>query len=761
MDSNRRLPADLPRSASSRRVPGWGKDLRIRGAPFAVLRWGVLCGGVAFAVLGMGMLQAVAQTPPETGGRRVVGYFTEWGVYAPNYQVGDVPAEWLTHLHYAFLRPVYVRSNDTARVELVDRYAAVEQRFPGDSDADPFHGNLGQLIQLKRAHPHLRTLLTVGGETLSAAFSDLAASASARAAFAKSCREILVRYGFDGVDLDWEFPVTGGAADVVHRPADATNQVLLVEAVRGELDAQAAQDGRDYLLTLSVSASADSLDVRHDFPRLSELADWIQVMAYPLAGPWSPVTAHQAPLYGNPRSAAGDGHAAEGVLHLVRRGVPRQKLVVGVPFFGQGFQGVGGPGNGLFQSHGGATKEGSWVPGRFDYRDLRDGVRGHGYLQGNGFEPHWDAAAHAPFLYNPSTGVFITYENPRALELKARFIREADLGGVMCWSLDADAADHELLRTLVTTLGAPLGGESWSRHPAIFTMDFDGHPAAWTYAYAYAGYGGTGYPERLVPETRLPNAGVIAAWPEMGGSSVLLAEGDFRGVPPPGTQAGDGEDVEWAYAGLGLGAGTLDRGTNSFAGDDLRDYTLEFRAAALSGLLPGAAGSRGSWKLELQVADDFLVPADADLDADTLVALAGDFEAAETELTSFTFRLDEARVVGGSAALWQQHRGEVRQMNVNFNFWNVLAEFGFDAGNRWAIDDVVLRTTTPLPSPPRLSVVRGPLTRGLILQWEGDGILEWAPRAGGEFAPVEGAAPPAHIVPEAGAAFFRVRLRDP
>lgn len=416
----------------------------------ALIRWILTIAAIASA--------APAATDDVMGvasNRVVVGYFPEWGVYARNYHITNLPAALLTHINYAFLRPVYDAATGTARIEVVDEFAALEKTYPGDSNSLAFRGSFHQLRKLKTAHPHLKTLISVGGATLSEDFSDIAASATARKTFAESCLAYMIRYGFDGIDIDWEYPVKGGERSVRHRPEDAANNTLLLRALRERLDAEETKDGRHYFLTIATSVTGETLTNRYQLPQLSKEVDWFNLMAYNMTGAWSPVTGHQAPLYGNPQASHKSYCVADGIAQYIELNVPRHKLVLGVPFYGRGFQGVPGTGHGLFQKYSGLYSEGSWSPSVFTYRDLRDGSQGHASINTNGFEEFWDSASKASFLYNHQTHVFITYASPRALALKAAYVRDQKLRGMMCWSLDLDTEDHELLKTLSEALETP------------------------------------------------------------------------------------------------------------------------------------------------------------------------------------------------------------------------------------------------------------------------------------------------------------------
>ena len=130
--------------------------------------------------------------------RRVVGYYTSWSVYARNYHVAQLPADKVTHINYAFA------NISGGQIALGDRYADIDKFYPGDSWAPgALRGNFNQLRKLKQKHSHLRTLISIGGWTWSGNFSDAVLTPASRQAFARSCVDFIVQYGFDGVDLDW------------------------------------------------------------------------------------------------------------------------------------------------------------------------------------------------------------------------------------------------------------------------------------------------------------------------------------------------------------------------------------------------------------------------------------------------------------------------------------------------------------------------------------------------------------------------------
>jgi chitinase len=174
---------------------------------------------------------ATTKTAAAPSAKVIAGYYAGWSAYS-GYTPSDIQAGNLTHILYAF-----------ANIDSSFKIAI------GDSQVDP--GNLAELKALKKKYPKLKTLISVGGWTWSDKFSDMASTSARRAAFADSVAAFLKKYGLDGVDLDWEYPVGGGESGNSARPADKTNFTLLLQALRSRLDAQGSADGKKYLLTIA------------------------------------------------------------------------------------------------------------------------------------------------------------------------------------------------------------------------------------------------------------------------------------------------------------------------------------------------------------------------------------------------------------------------------------------------------------------------------------------------------------------------------
>lgn len=363
---------------------------------------------------------------------RVIGYLASWGVRSKGTRIADLPANDLTHIFYAF-----ARIDSTGRVVLGDRCADIGVCRAGVA-ADS-GGNFAALEKLKRLNPHLKLLISIGGWTGSGRFSDAALTEASRRVFAESAIDVFIRQRpglFDGLDLDWEFPVSGGMEGNVERPEDKRNFTLLLAEVRRQLDAQGATDGRRYELAIAASARPGEI-ANLEIARIVPLLDFINVMTYDYHS-GSRATGFNAPLY----AAKGDPTPVLNIDATVRAyldaGVPGGKLVIGIPFYGRAYGGVANVNAGLFQP--GAGRPEGWRE-----RDGDWNVLSRTRLQDRKYVRHWEPDSRVPWLYDSSSGTWITYDDPQSVAEKVRYTRNRKLG-VVIWELGGD--DGSLMRAI-------------------------------------------------------------------------------------------------------------------------------------------------------------------------------------------------------------------------------------------------------------------------------------------------------------------------
>jgi chitinase len=408
--------------------------MRYRSVTFA-LALGVLTAGGC----------ALFTASDEPDGFRVVGYYFAPTV-ARGFPVSAVDADRLTHLNYAF-------GNISPEGLAVLGDSCFDIGVCPDDRQDPNPvpgGNFAELRRLKERHPHLRTFISIGGWSWSEHFSDAAVSPEARRRFVESALATFFHAHpgvFDGVDLDWEYPVAGGRPENVRRSEDRENHTLLVEEFRRALDDLGRRDRRYYGLTIAAPAAPAALP-RFEMARLAEIVDFINLMTYDYhtAGR---IAHFNAPLDAAPGDPRPDLNVMATVDAYLAEGIPAERLVLGVPFFGYGYGGVPAEDAGLFQEaevtgfEGPDTPRPPWV----------GAVRFHRIAEAKaaGFRRHWQPHAGVPWLYHAGTRTWITYDDAESLALKADLVVERGLGGIMIWELSGD--DGTLLPILARRLG--------------------------------------------------------------------------------------------------------------------------------------------------------------------------------------------------------------------------------------------------------------------------------------------------------------------
>ncbi|MFV2194741.1 glycoside hydrolase family 18 protein [Nocardiopsis sp. LOL_012] len=407
-----------------------------------------------------GLLVLLPARPPER-----IAYFADWNVAGRGFTVADLERsgapEHLTRLIWAFGD---VGEDGLCRVPAHDPYQAWElyqRRYTAgesvDGEADTYGqelaGSLNQLRKLRERYPDLDVSLSLGGWNLSAHFSTAARTPESRRAFVDSCLDLWIRGDlpvvggepqggdgagaglFDGIDIDWEWPGGQGRPGNTVHPDDPGNFTLLVAEFRRRFDALEEETGRRYTLSVSLPGGTDTGAAYEG--RVFDLVDFATVQGYDFSGPWSERTAHHSNLYA-PAYAPDSASVDRAVRHYLDLGAPPGKLVVGVPAFGRGWQGVDGGGDGRDQVASGPADDAYDGP-TMAFSDLED-LAGERFL---------DEDAGAAWVYDGDR--WWTYDTPEVLALKGAYVRRNDLGGLMVWNLDMDP-DGVLVRAVDESL---------------------------------------------------------------------------------------------------------------------------------------------------------------------------------------------------------------------------------------------------------------------------------------------------------------------
>ncbi|MFD3525404.1 glycoside hydrolase family 18 protein [Streptomyces sp. NPDC058653] len=403
-----------------------------------------------------------------------VGYFAQWGVYGRNYQVKDMDtsgaAARLTHINYAFgnvnAEGKCFTGNIPGEADAWADYArpldaAGSVDGVADTDDQRLAGNFNQLRELKAKHRGLKVLISLGGWSWSKNFSDAALTPASRRALVSSCIDLYIKGNlpvdgtrggegaaaglFDGIDIDWEWPGSAGDVGTVFRPEDKQNFTALVREFRKQLDAYAKSgkgDGKrkHYELTAFVPTAPAKIDAGFEVSKIMRDFDFVNLQGYDFHGTWEATTAQQSALHAAPE----DFSVSQTVNDWLRRGAPARKLVVGMPFYGQGWTGVSGGGTGMGQPATGPAT-GTWANGNEDYEELKK------LADSGAYTVHRDVRNGHAWLFDGTT--MWTYDDPRVLRAKSAYVRAKGLGGAMFWSLDGDTPDGELIKAVDRALG--------------------------------------------------------------------------------------------------------------------------------------------------------------------------------------------------------------------------------------------------------------------------------------------------------------------
>jgi len=299
--------------------------------------------------------------------------------------------------------------------------------------------NFATLRGLRKTNPNLTILVSVGGWLWSTNFSDMALTRQSRAVFEDSVMQFLVRHDLDGLDIDWEYPGMPGAGHRF-RPEDKQNFTSLLRELRERFDASARR-GRRLYLTIAMGAS-DEVIANTEMQKVQRYVDTVNLMTYDYYEPGSEsITGNHSPLYANPADPKA-ASSADTVRAFEKAGVPAEKILLGVPFYGHEWGQVKDQNHGLFQV-------GKPIPNVYaPFSAIESTMLGHGFTR------YWDDAAKVPYLYNPQQRTFVSYEDPESLKLKCQYIRAEKLAGIMFWEYFGDS-QGKLLQTINTELLKP------------------------------------------------------------------------------------------------------------------------------------------------------------------------------------------------------------------------------------------------------------------------------------------------------------------
>jgi chitinase len=365
-------------------------------------------------------------------------YYSSWAFYRPGlgkFDIDDIDPDLCTHGFYGFAD----MDNITWQVYSMDPWFDLA---PSDCGAGLCnYDGYRRFVALKERNPNFVPMLSLGGWNAgSGKFSVMCSDPVKRRTFIDSIVPFLKKYGFGGLDFDWEYPG-------IREGANATIDLVDFDKLAEELSAALKPEG--LLLTSALGMGYDKVLVGYDMPTLSRYFDFFNLMGYDFHGAWHNFTGHNSPLYHREEEFNDDQHPGyryniyDAIELYFELGTPAEKMVLGMPSYGRGFELIDPASNGLYCKADRGFPMGPYTRQRgvLGYLEIRQLFVNDTYTNLPGAVPgDWtvvvDDCYMAPYMYNDQ--YWMGYDDPESIAMKVRYANLRGLAGAMVWSLETD-----------------------------------------------------------------------------------------------------------------------------------------------------------------------------------------------------------------------------------------------------------------------------------------------------------------------------------
>lgn len=359
----------------------------------------------------------------------MVCYFTNWAWYRSGqgkFIPENIDENLCTHIIYGFT----ILDNNTLTIKTHDVWADIDNRF------------YERVVAYKKKG--IRVTVAIGGWNDSSGnkYARLVSNPKARKRFIESVLKFIERYGFEGLDLDWEYPVCWQVDCSKGSKREKASFTALVRELHE------AFKPRSLLLSAAVSPSKVVIDAGYDVSSLAYYFDWISIMTYDFHGHWDKKTGHVAPLYS--MRADNDYNGNFSINYWIAKGAPSHKLIMGMPLYGQAFTLAENSKCSLKNKTLGPGRAGAYTRSRgfLSYYEICEQINNGGWTVMRDSEGRI-----GPYACRGNQ--WVSYDDVEDIRRKSQYIRRMHLGGGMVWALDLDdfrgrcgCGRYPLLRTI-------------------------------------------------------------------------------------------------------------------------------------------------------------------------------------------------------------------------------------------------------------------------------------------------------------------------
>ncbi|KAJ2155971.1 hypothetical protein GGF46_005496 [Coemansia sp. RSA 552] len=370
----------------------------------------------------------------------IAGYASGWKNMAG---VDEHRLSQFTHINLAYAEP------------LANGSFVLETSFKVSEFADKTH-NAGA-----------QALLALGGWSGSVYISDVLKNADTRGRLISGIADCLRENHLDGVDIDW----VANECNHVDPQSDTSNLLQFLKELRGTLDKEFTDSKKLVVMGVGMTPFQGADGAPKDLSEYAELIDYISIFAYD-ANIIGDTTGPNAPLQGTKESLVA------AVDRWVDAQFPASKITAGLSFGGRAAttkEDMSERSWDLYQPREeniprGDNDDGLWANRCTEKPPHFSGVWSYGNLRRQGvlqsqeeavtpWKRYWDSASLTPWLFNPESKTFISYDDPPSIAAKVHYVVERGLRGVTAYDITMDH-DDELMGAIIRALGSATASSS-------------------------------------------------------------------------------------------------------------------------------------------------------------------------------------------------------------------------------------------------------------------------------------------------------------